>query len=310
MTKHSKTMSDNRAKPVRRFWFKVLGFIVKQLSGKGLERFPIVSRTYRFLTRHLIGENVISVDVQGQKMYVNATFGLTLQSAGTYLSEKSMVNLFTGSVTEGMTVVDIGAHFGYYTLLAARAVGIKGKVFCFEPEPSNYALLLKNIEENNYNNVVPIQKAVTNTTGSIKLFIAKDPSGHSIACDNPLQKAIDIDSITLDDFFRGREYPIDVIKVDVEGAEMTILQGMRNIIAKNRQLNIFTEFNPGALTRTGYSPKEYFRLLTDYGFQIYMINEQKQSLEPAEVSHVMKMCRGVGYVNLLCKREQKGVALR
>ena len=201
----SNSMSGAITKPVRRFWLQVFGFVVRHFSGKGLERFPLAGRTYRFLTRHLIGEDTILVDVHGQKMYVNAAFGITLLSAGTYLSERLMANLFIGLLKEGMIVVDIGSHVGYYTLLAARAVGDKGKVFCFEPDPSNYALLLKNIEKNNYNNVVPVQKAVTDTTGSIKLFIAKDPSGHSIGSDNPHQKAILVDSTTLDDFFVGRE---------------------------------------------------------------------------------------------------------
>jgi FkbM family methyltransferase len=307
MTEHSNNMNDNIAKPLRRFWFKVLGIIVKGLSGKGLERFPLAGRTYRFLTRHLIGEDIISVDVHGQKMYVNAAFGITLLSAGTYLSERLMTNLFTTLLVEGMIVVDIGAHVGYYTLLAARAVGDKGTVFCFEPDPSNYALLLKNIEENNYKNVVPVQKAVTDTTGSIKLFIAKDPSGHSIWSHNPKQKSIIVDSTTIDDFFAGRDYPLHIIKIDVEGAEMAVIQGLRNILAKNRQLSIFTELNPRALTRTGFSPIEYLQILINHGFNINVINEQKQSLEPADISHIMKMCRNVEYVNLLCQRAQKGL---
>lgn len=292
-------------KPVRQFWLQVFGFVVRHFSGKGLERFPLAGRTYRFLTRHLIGEDTILVDVHGQKMYVNAAFGITLLSAGTYLSERLMTNLFIGLLKEGMIVVDIGSHVGYYTLLAARAVGDKGKVFCFEPDPSNYALLLKNIEKNNYNNVVPVQKAVTDTTGSIKLFIAKDPSGHSIWSDNPQQKSIVVDSTTIDDFFAGRDYPLHVMKIDVEGAEMTVLQGMRNILAKNRQLIIFTEFNPGALTRAGFSPIEYLQMLINYGFNINAINEQKQSLEPTDISHIMKMCKNIEYVNLLCQRTQK-----
>ena len=132
--------------------------------------------------------------------------------------------------------------------------------------------------------------------------MAKDPSGHSIGSDNPHQRAIVVDSITLDEFFAGREYPIHVIKIDVEGAEMAVLQGMRNIIAKNRRLNIFTEFNPGALKRVGFSPIEYFQMLVDYGFNICVINEQKQSLEPAEINTVMAMCKSIEYVNLLCRR--------
>jgi FkbM family methyltransferase len=301
-------VSGASKKPEKNPWFQVLEFIVKHMSGKGLERSPFISRTYRFLTGHLIGEDIISVDVHGQKMYVNATFGLTLLSTGTYESERLMTTLFNDLVTEGMIAVDVGAHVGYYTLLSARAVGSKGKVFSFEPEPSNYALLLKNIRENSWTNVVPVQKAVTNTTGHIKLFIAKDPSGHSIGRDTPHQRAILVDATTLDNFFAGREHPIHTIKIDVEGAEMAVLQGMRNIIARNRQLNIFTEFNPGALMRAGFSPSEYFQMLVNCGFEIYVINEPKQALEPAEISHVMKLCKGLGYVNLLCRKEQKGLS--
>lgn len=307
MSEPSNGRSGAIAKPVRRFWFQVLGFVIKQFSGKGLERFSLVNRTYRFLTRHLVGEDIISVNVQGQKMYVHATFGLTLLSTGTYLSEKLMTNLFIGLLKEGMLVVDIGAHVGYYTLLAARTVGDRGKVFCFEPEPSNYALLLRNIEENSYKNIVPVQKAVTDTTGSIKLFIAKDPGAHSIGSDKPNQKVIVVDSTTVDDFFAGREHPIHLIKIDVEGAEMAILKGMSNIITNNPDLKIFTEFNPENLRRAGSLPTEYFEKLVNYGFDIYLIDEKKQSLESAEIGHLMNMCRSIGYVNLLCQRAQKGL---
>ncbi len=298
-------MSGTAAKPIREFWFQLLGFVIRHFSGKGLERLPIVSKMYRFLTRNLIGEDIISVNVHGQKMYVNATFGLTLLSTGTYQSEKLMTTLFTKFATPGMTVIDVGAYVGYYTLLAARSVGDKGKIFCFEPDPSNYALLLKNIEENNCSNVVPVQKAVTNTTGTIKLFMAKDPSGHSIVGGNPNQKAILVDSTTLDDFLGARVQPVHIIKIDVEGAENAVLQGMSKIIAKNPGLKIFTEFSPEALKTAGCLPTEYFEKLANYGFDIYLIDEKKQSLEPARLDLVMKACERTGYVNLLCQRREK-----
>lgn len=245
------------------------------------------------------------MNVHGQTMYVDVAFGLTLESAGTYLSERLMTVIFTELVMKGMTVIDVGAHAGYYTLIAARAVGDKGSVFAFEPEPSNYKLMLKNIQVNSHKNVIPTQKAVTNITGPIKLFLAEDASSHSIVSGNPHQRAIPVDSTTLDDFFIGREYPIHVIKIDVEGAEMAVLQGMKNIIAKNRRLNIFTEFSPEALKTAGCLPTEYFKKLANYGFDIYLIDEKKQLLEPAEVSRVMKVCESTGYVNLLCQRGQK-----
>jgi FkbM family methyltransferase len=262
---------------------------------------------YRFLTRNLVGEDVILVKVHGHKMYVNATFGLTLLSTGTYQSEKFMTSLFTKMITEGTTVVDVGAYVGYYMLLAARAVGDAGKIFCFEPEPFNYALLLRNIDANNFGNVVPVRKAVTDHTGTIKLFMAVDPSGHSTVCDNPNQTAIPVDCTTLDDFFLNKEHPIHVIKIDVEGAEMAVIQGMKKIIAKNQQLSIFTEFSPEALEKAGCVPIDYLKEFTNCGFDVFLIDEKKQSLERAELDLLMRACESTGYVNLLCRRGYKGM---
>jgi FkbM family methyltransferase len=85
--------------------------------------------------------------------------------------------LFKGIVKEGMVVVDIGANIGYYTLIAAKLVGKSGIVYVFEPMPSNYECLCKNIEVNGYTNVVLIQKAVSNKYGIAKVWFEKDWSG-------------------------------------------------------------------------------------------------------------------------------------
>jgi FkbM family methyltransferase len=240
-------------------------------------------------------------------MYVDAAFGLTLGSAGTYMSEKLMTEIFTKLVKEGMTVVDVGAHAGYYTLIAARAVGDRGKVFAFEPEPTNYQLMLKNIQLNNHLNVTPVRKAVSSKTGHIKLFLAEDASGHSTVCEKPDQRFIQVDSTTLDDFFADKIPQIHVIKIDVEGAEGAVLEGMRNIIDKNPELIIFTEFCPDGLKKAGCLPTEYLNNLANYGFVIYLIDEKKHSLELAEVDRIMKVCQSIGYVNLLCRRGGKGL---
>jgi FkbM family methyltransferase len=260
---------------------------------------------YHSMSKKFMGRDEVAVRVHGQTMYVDAAFGLTLESAGTYVSERLMTEIFAKLVTRGMTVIDIGAHAGYYTLIAARAVGDKGKVFAFEPEPSNYQLLLKNIQLNNHHNVTPVQKAVSDITAGIKLFLAEDASGHSTVSDNSQQKAIQVDSTTLDDYFANRIQQIHIMKIDVEGAENAVLQGMSNIIRSNQELIIFTEFCPDALRRAGCVPTEYLKKLADYGFAIYLIDEKKHSLDPAEVSRVIKVCHSLGYVNLLCKRGER-----
>jgi FkbM family methyltransferase len=283
----------------------VFSFIVGSLSKTGMAQSRLAAKLYRRMSDRFIGRDEVMVHVHGQTMYVDAAFGLALESAGTYISERLMTEVFTRIVTEGMNVVDVGAHAGYYTLIAARAVGDKGKVFAFEPEPSNYKLLLKNIRLNNYGNVIPVQKAVTNVKGPIKLFLAEDASGHSTVGDDLHHKAILVDSTTLDDFFTSPTQQIHIVKIDVEGAENAVLYGMTGIIDKNPDLSIFTEFCPEALEKAGCLPEEYLKKFIDYGFVIYLIDERKHSLEPAEVSRVLKACKGLGYVNLLCHRGQR-----
>jgi FkbM family methyltransferase len=299
------TITRAVTKLYKSLWFLVFGFVIRNLSKTCLAQSRLVAKIYHTMSSSFMGRGEVTVHVHGQTMYVDAIFGLTLESAGTYVSERFMTEIFTGLVKEGMTVVDVGAHAGYYTLIAARAVGDKGKVFAFEPEPSNYKLLLKNIQVNNHKNVVPIQKAVANVTGPVRLFMAEDASGHSIVNYNPRQRSIPVDSTTLDDYFAARIRPIHIVKIDVEGAEDAVLQGMSRIITENPELKIFTEFSPGALKRAGCLPMEYFKKLALHGFDIYLIDEKKRSLEPAEISRVMKVCKSMGYVNLLCHRGRR-----
>src|SRR5207245_2930011 len=91
--------------------------------------------------------------------------------------EKDVTAYLMKLIESGMVVVDIGANVGYYTLLAAEKVGSHGKVLAFEPEPSRYALLEKNVRANDLKNVIPVQKAVSNKTGAARLYL--DPRHNS-----------------------------------------------------------------------------------------------------------------------------------
>jgi len=89
-------------------------------------------------------------------------------TTGTY--EPVITNLFERLIEPGMVVADVGAHIGYFTLLATRQVDSTRKVYTFEPAPSNYDLLLKNIALNGYENIVPVPKAVSNSDGTAHFF--------------------------------------------------------------------------------------------------------------------------------------------
>jgi len=186
---------------------------------------------------------------------------------GTY--EKSETELFKKIVKEGMTVVDLGANTGYYTLLAAKLVGEKGKVFAFEPEPRNFSVLMKTIQLNGYINVVAIQKAVSNKNGTARLILSdSDPGQHSVY-EKVGKDSIQVDITTMDTFWGNQGYPpIDVIKMDIEGAEMEALEGMGNLISNNSHLKIITELVRDRLERRGFSTLDFLNKLVELGFQL------------------------------------------
>jgi FkbM family methyltransferase len=147
--------------------------------------------------------------------------------------------------------VDVGAHYGFYSLLVARNVGQKGKVYAFEPDPSNYKLLLKNIKANNMEDIiVPVNKAVSDRIGVITFFPGKESGGGSLyASRYTASKSITVETVTLDEFFEHEGWPaIDVIKIDIEGAEKAALEAMKKMSARNRDLKLIIEFSPVTLT--------------------------------------------------------------
>lgn len=290
----------------RRLAFYVFRTVAKPLLGTGIGlRCRPLGKAFEWLRQLVIAEDLVLMEVEGSKMYLRPrehTFATSLLLGKAY--EKCETDLFNEVVGEGMVVIDCGANIGYYTLLAAKLVGERGKVFAFEPEPSNYALLVKNIEANGYHNVVPARKAISDRTGSITLSLADDPSGHSLGqiAQEHARGSITVDSVTLDEFLEQNITPVDVIKMDIEGAEMRALEGMNNVILQNPNLKIMTEFCPSYLERCGSSVASYFNKLKSHSFKVYVMDERRRCLKMvSEVGQVMKLMRGLA-VYLLCQR--------
>jgi FkbM family methyltransferase len=243
-------------------------------------------------------------------MYVNANYeraGLAWLLGQGY--ERIETELFKELVTEGMTVVDVGANIGYYSLIAARLVGNTGKVYAFEPEPGNYQLLVRNIEANGYTNIVPVNIAISNEGGKVKLYV--DPassSTHSFAQDNTNIKgdAIEVETVTLDDFFGGEK--VDFIKLDAQGAEGLVLDGATGVL-KQDKLKIMMEFWPDGLDRLGTEPLDLLHKLQEMEFQIKEIDKTTRIVPPEQVLEKVELQKkeagGIGlffHINLLLEK--------
>lgn len=273
----------------------------KRLYGTGIGRFRLVRAVNKLIIAH-----VKFTYVDGHKMFLHPQDSLCLAINEVY--EPFETELVKKEIKEGDVVLDIGANIGYYTLIFARLVGEKGKVYAFEPDPDNFALLKKNVEINGYRNVVLVQRAVSNKTGKIKLYLAELSGGHRIYDSHDNRKSIEIESIRLDDYFNNYNGRIDFIKMDIEGAEGYAIQGMPLLLQKNKKVKIVTEFYPAAIKESGLEPEGFPQMFIKRGFKVYHINEYEGKVEALDTIKLLEICsRGRisnwWSTNLLCIKQ-------
>jgi FkbM family methyltransferase len=158
-------------------------------------------------------------------------------------------------VSRGMTVVDAGAHIGYYTRLFARWVGPAGRVLAFEPHPHNFALLSRNAA---LPNVECHQLAVGARSGTALLHLSAGSSNHSLVpgyTEPRGQLAVEV--VALDDWLhRGLLSSVGLIKLDVEGGEPAALAGLAGLLAASPRAALLVEVNAAALAAAGSDPRE------------------------------------------------------
>jgi FkbM family methyltransferase len=204
---------------------------------------------------------------------------------------------------EGDTVIDVGAFIGYYTLIFAKLVGKDGLVYAFEPDPENFALLRKNVEINEYKNVVLIQKAVADFTGKTRLYLSKENKGdHRIYDLGDGRDSIEIEVTRLDDCIGA--VPVNLVKIDAEGAEVRVLKGMQSLLEKSVRLSMMIECFPSALERFGDSVTELLNLLGKQGLLTYNINVCRKELERLSFDFFQRYtAEHNNHTNLLCVRK-------
>lgn len=179
-------------------------------------------------------------------------------------------------LSPGMTFIDIGANEGLYTLFAAKLVGSEGQVLAFEPSQREFDRLQANLALNQVSNVQPFQLALSNTSGNQQLQIAENEhSGQNtlgefayagVAC-----AGVEMVPVRpLDEVLQevGVRY-VDVMKMDVEGAEFSVLEGARQTLERDRPL-LLLELVEQALHNQGSSVAKVLNFLDSLGYKIFL----------------------------------------
>ncbi|MHC4543150.1 MAG: FkbM family methyltransferase [Planctomycetota bacterium] len=194
-------------------------------------------------------------------------------------------------------VVDIGAHIGYYTLLAARIIDRKlGHVYAFEPNPGTFEILTHHIKINDLAHVTAHNMALGASVGQIEFFLG--PSRNTGMASMFPRKIghgkVATQITTLDRFVDTNNLRcIDLIKMDVEGAEVEVLEGARNVLASYLP-RLVLEVNSVMLTRSGHRPQDLVLLLRDYGYALFRMDRSGAEISLNEIE-------GAEFVNVYCE---------
>lgn len=266
-------MEINKIKQTLRIVYRV---IIDKLCRYNLTQYRLIENTHNFI-RNLLKSEIVHIN--GYKLILDPnddSLGLSIND----MYEKSETSYFINNIKKGDVVVDIGANIGYFTLLFSNLVGDTGRVFAFEPSQDVFDILQKNIKLNNCENVELINKAVSDKTGKIDLYVSSGGSSDNRVYDsNDNRSKISIHAISLDDFFEHYHGNINYIKTDTQGAEYQVIKGMSNLLKKKNDIKIMSEFFPQGLAECGITPYEYYDLLKKYGFKMYELDGVKYLYE-------------------------------
>jgi FkbM family methyltransferase len=179
--------------------------------------------------------------------------------------EPESTRAFWRAIEPGMVVVDGGSNRGGYSMLAARRAGATGRVFAFEPEPENFARLSRRLAR--LRNVEPVQKAIAGRSGQATLHLDTFHAGHTLSREVGNGASVTVAVTSLDDFARERGLPaLDVVKFDIEGAELEAITGMREMLSGPRRPVILCEVH------APLTPEQIAEALRAFGYRCRLLD--------------------------------------
>lgn len=183
--------------------------------------------------------------------------------------EKEEADALRGLLAPGMTFVDIGAHVGYMSLVAAGAVGPTGRGIAMEPAPGNFELLQANLLRNRAPHVVAVPAAAWKQTGPVTFSLDEFNTGDHRAYARPDAETFQVPGYALDDLIPGG-MAIDVVKVDAQGTDHLALQGMAATLRRCRPV-MLVEYWPSGIAELGDEPLAVLDIYRDLGYGISVL---------------------------------------
>jgi FkbM family methyltransferase len=194
--------------------------------------------------------------------------------------EPWITNVLLGELKSGMNIIEIGSNVGYYSLIISSKIGHTGRLFAFEANPDIYQILRDNIQINGFCNRVTLEnRAVIDKAEKIAFEKVTEYSTTSRVVEyskvnqySEELKIIKVDATSLDQYFNNKDIKIELIKMDAEGSEPHIFEGMKNLIINNADITIICEFNPVLISAASVDPRKFLEKIQSYGFILKYID--------------------------------------
>jgi O-antigen biosynthesis protein len=204
------------------------------------------------------------------------------------------------------TFIDVGAHYGFYDVLVGKS-NHDCRILAFEPVPENREVLQKNLKLNKIEATV-VQAAVSDRAGrqSFQVSEASDNSGFIANPSVGIVNNFETDVVQLDQYLPQILNGPVLIKIDTEGNEIQVLDGMQEILRQHNDLRMIIEFNPKCLKANGDSPQNLLDKIHELGFDIFFIDDVDHKYEKYQPGQDWRSLMGEsGYRNLLCARQNR-----
>ncbi len=215
--------------------------------------------------------------------------------------EKAETKFFQTACHSGMTFLDVGANIGYYTALAARAVGPNGQVIAMEPDPESFKYLEQTIAANSVGNVLAFPVAASDATAKLPLFISRDNRG-----DNRMYSpggkwpTVEVEAVPADDLLAENTIDtVDFIKIDVQGYEPKVIAGLRDTITRSPKLTLLAEFWPKGIRDAGGDPENFLNTLRDLGLTLHELKADGELTELKDDVDLITRHQGRRYTNIV-----------
>jgi FkbM family methyltransferase len=233
-----------------------------------------------------VGDFELAIDL------ADTSVGLSILHTRRY--EPHVTAFMREHIRSGMTVIDVGANIGFFTMLASKLVGESGSVFAFEPNSENLRLLLLDIKQNNCGNVRVFGVALSNCMGNAFFSTHVGSNGGLLRNDIEVLQSpqcVVVPTFRMDQLIHER---IDLIKIDVEGAEGLVFEGAWHLVETYRPI-ISSEFSPEMLRRVSkVEPSDYLSRFQALNYRIFLLERDKADGKRLEITDIPRFLGNYG----------------